>query len=146
MSPRKTRKDREGLEIRNQTSDIISPLRPPRPLREPRSLNKLAQRPKGTSVFCHSVRPDFVPLGCQMAGYLQRSRVYGSGFQLGGNMRPACAIDTTPVVAFGCGRLECQFEAALVFGDVPNTAREDACASRWSEYELQEIKGINRAL
>jgi hypothetical protein len=61
----------------------ISPWRALRPLREPRSLNKLAQRPKGTFSFL-PLRPDFVPLGCQMAGYLQRSRAYGSGFQLWG--------------------------------------------------------------
>jgi GxxExxY protein len=31
-------------------------------------------------------------------------------------------------------RLECQTEAALVFGDAPKTAREDACVSRvWNE-------------
>ena len=106
--------------------------------------NELAQRPRDQRseirypIFnvCHSVRPDFVPWAAKWQAIYSAPALTVQAFSFGGNMRPACAIDTTPGVASGCGRLECQFEAALVFGDVPNTAREDACASHCRKAEI----------
>jgi hypothetical protein len=56
------------------------------------------------------------------------------GFSFGGNSVPR--VPVTPrlqslraSVASGWRRLECQVEAAIVFGDASNTAREDASTS-----------------